>query len=79
MSTYSNRDVLTKWKNRRYEAKVDSLNIHAHFLETLCGRHLHWSSLAENSEITHIHREIAQLLQQISLLYKRLLEIYITH
>jgi len=79
MSTYTNKDVLTKWKNRRYEAKVDSLNIQSNFLETLCSRHLQWSNLAENSEIRQIHREIVLLLQQINLLYKRLLEIYSPH
>jgi hypothetical protein len=56
-------DLHTKLKKVRHDAKLDSLDIQSNFLATLRSRHLHWASLARNSESAQIHMEIANLIQ----------------
>ena len=76
MSVYSLTKIRTQLQKLRHDTKTESLDIQSNFLDTLRSLHLHWASLAPNSDALQIHLEIADLLQQLSVLYGRLLEIH---
>jgi hypothetical protein len=56
------------------DAKLESLGTQHEFLKLLRLRHLNWMNSADTPRIKQYHREIADLIEQITTRYTRLLE-----
>ena len=56
------------------DEKLESLQTQHEFLKLLRLRHLHWMSLADDSQVEGVHLEIAEFLEQITDRYNHLLD-----
>ena len=54
------------------DEKIESLEAHSEFLNTLRLRHLHWLISAEDPENETVHEEIAGLIEDLGDQYSRL-------
>ena len=55
------------------EEKLESLGTQHEFLNLLRLRHLHWMTSAADPRVKQYHQEIAELLEQVTARYTRLL------
>ena len=60
---------------QKLQRKLEGLNAQLEYLNSLATRHLGWAG-NDDSEIAGVHREIADLFQQTSKQYVRLLALY---
>ena len=56
------------------DEKIESLQNQHDFLKLLRLRHLQWMSSTDESQLEGVHLEIAEQLEEISDLYRRLLD-----
>jgi hypothetical protein len=56
------------------DEKTESLQTQHEYLNLLRLRHLQWMNSADDPETEHIHQEIAELMEQVTGRYNRLLE-----
>ena len=56
------------------DEKIESLQTQHEYLNLLRLRHQQWMNSADDSETEHIHQEIAELMEQVTSRYNRLLE-----
>ena len=59
---------------RLQDEKIESLQTQHDFLNLLRLRHLQWMSSTEEPAVKQVHLEIAELIEQITAEYNRLLE-----
>ncbi len=64
------------FKRKQREIKIESMRAGLDFLDALQMRHLGWVEDTNDSEITRIHTEIIDLIQQTRNRYNRLLALY---
>jgi hypothetical protein len=57
------------------DEKVESLETQAEYLRILRLRHLQWMSGAENVEVQSLHRETAELIDDLADRYRHLLHL----
>ena len=56
------------------DEKIESLQTQHEYLKLLRLRHLQWMSTADESQLEGVHLEIAEHLEEIGDLYRRLLD-----
>ncbi len=56
------------------DAKIESLQTQREYLNLLRVRQLHWMNSADDPEIQHVHREIAELIEKMTDQYSHLLD-----
>ena len=56
------------------DEKTESLQTQHEYLKLLRLRHLQWMSTADESQLEGVHLEIAEHLEEVSDLYRRLLD-----
>jgi len=64
------------FKRKRHELKLESLATQAEFFEALENRHLSWARDTENPDITRVHFEIVDMVQEMRLKYNDLFDLY---